>query len=100
MIDADELFKEDRAEFEKNPIFTNYDVYMSEVLREIDNAPTVVIRCKDCKYFHSETHIRNAYPYSLEDGAKITVTKTECTAHELTMPREIDFCSRAEPKQR
>lgn len=68
------------------------------------NVPVVdavpVIRCKDCRYFHSETHIRDAYPYSLEDGAKITVTKTECTAHELTIPRETDFCSRAEPKQR
>ena len=85
--------------------FKNRDyITIATIDEETDECKPVdlvlVIRCKDCKHFHSETVIRNAYPYSLEDGAKITVTKTECMAHELTMPREIDFCSRAEQKQR
>ncbi len=68
LIDADELFKDERIEKEKSLLNVLYDVYMSEVLDEIDAAPTLdavpVIRCRDCiysvdEYGDNECYCRN-----------------------------------------
>lgn len=79
LIDADEL-RENMINVWMVGTDKDVDYVMDEVLHEIDIAPTVMVRCKECKYFEKAECI---------DGFLI------CPASGMEI-HENDYCSYGE----